>query len=392
MRFITGFAVALVALAASYFYAAARTDTYLGRWVAWNASDVDDHKLFPARPVANAPPVLRFVEAPLRLGDRLFRYRSNNQERTARLSELLSANGTSAFLVLKDDRVVYEAYFNGHTRDAIVTSFSVAKSVTSLLVGAAIDAGRIASVDEPVTTYMPELLKIDTRYAKLTVRMALDMRSGIAFADHDLPWGDKPRAYYAPNLREVVTTRPLSAAPGTAFQYNSYNSILLGIVLERATGMSNAAWLERALWSRLGMEFPATWSLDSEAGGMEKMESGINARAVDFLKLGRLMLTRGAWNGEQLISVSWIEESMKVDPAKRIPEFGPYAHYQRAWWITAAHPNRPYSVAATGHLGQFIFVYPEHNIVIVRFGVHMGSIDRWSEIFDGVVHALVAPY
>jgi CubicO group peptidase (beta-lactamase class C family) len=341
--------------------------------------------------VANAPPAFHFTAAPSTLGATTIQYQSDGEAKSATLDDIMAANGTHAVIVVKDDRIVYEQYFNGYRRNSIVTSFSVAKSVTSLLVGAAIDARKIKSIDDPVTAYLPELLNIDPRYAKLSLSMLLDMRSGIEFADHDLPWGDKPRAYYDPRLRDVVLSRRLAAEPGSAFQYNTYNPILLGIVLERATGMSVATWFERALWSRLGMEFGATWSIDSEIGGMEKMESGINARAIDFAKLGRLMLNRGGWNGEQVISSAWIVASMTPSEANRIPEFGQHAYYRRAWWVTAAHAGRPHAVAATGHLGQFIYIYPERNVIIVRFGAHMGGVDRWSEVFDGIVRALEVP-
>ena len=135
------------------------------------------------------------------------------------------------------------------------------------------------------------------------------------------------------------------------------------------------------------MEFDASWSLDSESDGLEKMESGINGRAIDFAKIGRLVLNRGNWNGEQVISAGWIEESTRIDPANAVPDLGDDLYYQRGWWIHGPSAHRYHAIAAWGHLGQYIYVFPEEKIVIVRFGSRLGDVS-WAGVFQAIVDAV----
>jgi len=370
---------------AAYFVISSRTDTYLGRWFAWKSSDIDDYQRFPFLAVDNAPPIFDFntVDAPLSFDTVSYQYKGKSQ--TADLDVLLEQTGTTAFIVIKDDTILYEGYFNEYKRDSINTSFSIAKSVTALLIGIAIDQEYITSIDDPMTTYIPELLETDPRFNQITIRNLLSMKSGIAFADHDLPWGDKPKAYYHPKLRDVVIQLPISGIPGEKFEYNTYNPILLGIVLERASGQSVTEFFEENLWKRLGMEYDATWSIDSQEDNMAKMESGINTRAIDFAKIGRLLLMNGNWNGEQIVSESWIDLSMQIDSESNVEEFGENTFYQLGWWINAPTDTDSYIVAGWGHLGQYLFVFPDENMIIVRFGKEFGEVDSWQQIAQAIV-------
>ena len=135
---------------------------------------------------------------------------------------------------------------------------------------------------------------------------------------------DDAKTYYDPNLRELALTVKPEVEPGTRWEYNNYHPLLLGMILERATSRSVATYLSQKLWQPLGMEADGSWSLDSEASGFEKMESGINARAIDFAKFGRLYLNRGEWNGEQVVPASWVEESTRVDKANDPEDFYQY--------------------------------------------------------------------
>ena len=213
---------------------------------------------------------------------------SPNTVTRASFDELLASTQTTAFLIIKDDRLIYENYFNGYERDSINTSFSVAKSFVSALVGISIDEGLIDSVDDPITKYIPELQNKDSRYSAITIKNLLSMSSGLRYVEEETPFSDDTKTYYDPNLRTVALSAVIEEEPGKRFHYNNYNYLLLGIILERATGMPVAKYMEEKLWKPLGMEAPASWSLDSETNGFEKMESGINARAIDFAKFGRL--------------------------------------------------------------------------------------------------------
>jgi len=361
---------------------------FLARDMAWGESDVLDYKKFPSRPVNNGSVAFHFDE---RSSPQLFQrieYSVDGRARTAGLDGLLRSTKTTSFIVVKDGEIVYERYFNGYRRDSIATSFSVAKSVTSLLVGIAIDEGAIGSVDDSIVDYLPEMR--GRGLDALTIKDLLLMSTGIRFVqDEDLGdleelWpftSDVALAYSYPNLRRLVLHRPPSDEPvGAAFNYNPYHPILLGMILQRTTHRPVSRYLEEKVWRPLGMEYPASWSLDNDTDAFEKMESGINARAIDFAKLGQLYLNGGNWNGKQVISRRWVRESTAPDASDHRP-FLSYRDWQAAggyyrymWWGMPT-PDGGYYYTARGHLGQRITVFPKDRLVIVRFGLADGGVD-----------------
>jgi CubicO group peptidase (beta-lactamase class C family) len=379
----------LAALAAVAGIGTGCTETYGGRWILWNWSGIEDHQRFPARSVGAAPEPHRFTilysPAPQIEVER------RGRVSVLSLDELGRVTASTALIVLRRDTVVYEGYFNGYGRSSINTSFSVAKSITSLLVGIAIDRGYVLSVDDPVTDYLPELAERDARFRRLTLAHLLDMRSGLRWRDHDFITGDKPKAYYDPRLRRRVLTRlGFTGEPGEEWVYNSYNPILVGLVLERSTGRSVAALLEEWVWRRIGTEYPASWSVDGERDPMEKMESGVNASAMDFARLGTLVLSSGVWGGDRIVSREWLATSTRVEAGCEIEAFRPRAVcYRRGWWLYPGDGAEPRMIAATGHLGQYIFVFPEEEVVIVRFGRKPGGV-HWPTLFRSIVRALEA--
>ena len=192
----------------------------------------------------------------LEVADRLRKARFSSKgdhKEVGDLHEFLVANQTTAFIVIKDDTIIYEEYFNGSNRGSIHTSFSVAKTFASTLIGLAINDGLIKSVEEPIVNYLPELEKADPRFAAITIKHLLNMASGIRYRGRD----DTP-TYYHPDLRRIALKVKVSERPEQHFLYNNYNPILIGMILERATGMPVAKYLEEKLWKPLGMEYPAS--------------------------------------------------------------------------------------------------------------------------------------
>jgi CubicO group peptidase (beta-lactamase class C family) len=145
----------------------------------------------------------------------------------------------------------------------------------------------------------------------------------------------------------------------------------MGLTLERATHRHVATYLSQKIWRPLGMETDGSWSLDSRAEGFEKMESGINGRAIDFAKFGRLYLNEGEWDGKQVVPAGWVEQSTRLDTTD------PADFYQYFWWVDVVHPERG-RFMARGNFGQFIYVAPDKDLVIVRFGEDYGY-KRWQE-------------
>jgi CubicO group peptidase (beta-lactamase class C family) len=373
--------LALVAVVAGYLSA---PNFYLTRTIFWGESDYKDHEKFPARTIHNGPSVSRFDKLPAdnRYASQIeaIARDTNNGES---LEEYLDASGTTAFLVIHDDRLLYERYFDGYDESSIHTSFSMAKSFASALVGIAIDEGHINSVNEPITNYIPELLEKDERFESITIRHLLTMSSGIKYEEGgDLPWSeeaDDTKTYYATDLRKLALENSrIEGKPGEYFEYNNYNPLLIGMILERATGMSVSRYLQQKLWKPMGMEADGSWSLDSTENGFEKMESGVNARARDFARFGMLFAEEGNWEGRQLISRGWVEESTRADTST-----DPSQDYQYFWWVNTPE-GEPYHFSARGNYGQYIYVAPEKDLVIVRLGKEEGEqgYDYWIYLFE----------
>ena len=338
-------------------------NSYLARYILLNTVDITDYQVFPHREIQNSSPVFCFPAS-----DTLNRGFPADLDlpHEEPLDRFLERNGTVAFLVIKNGQLLVENYYNGYEHDSICTSFSTAKSFVSALIGIALHEKLIGSLDDPLTKYISE-----APWQDITLRHLVSMSSGLQYHEGGfLPWDDEPRIYYSPNLRKLALSARKSELPGTCFRYNNFNLILLGMVLERATGGTVSAYLQEKLWKPLGMEFPASWSLDSEQNGMEKMESGLNARAIDFAKFGQLYLQHGDWNGKQIIPESWIIESTTVTEDAR------WKHYKYLWWMSRSGQGR---YTAVGNLGQFIFVAPNKDCVIVRFG--RGKPANWKLVY-----------
>jgi CubicO group peptidase (beta-lactamase class C family) len=364
---------------------------YLTRTIFWGESDHKDLERFPARAIHNAPPISRFDELP---ADNPYASQIEaigNRSTNGSLVNYLESSGTTAFLVIHEDKLVYERYFNGYDESSLNTSFSMAKSFASALVGIAIDEGYIKSVNEPITNYIPGLLKKDERFESITIRHLLTMSSGIKYEEGgDLPWSeeaDDTKTYYSTDLRELALENcRIEGKPGEYFEYNNYNPLLVGLILERATGMSVSRYLQEKLWKPMGMEEDGSWSLDSTQSGFEKMESGVNARARDFARFGKLFAGEGDWEGRQLISRGWVEESTRADTST-----DPAQDYQYFWWVNTPD-GETHHFSARGKYGQYIYVAPEKDLVIVRLGKAEGEkgYDYWIGLFERLTTKLDA--
>jgi CubicO group peptidase (beta-lactamase class C family) len=361
---------------------------YVYRVLVWQESDAFDWQKFPNHPLEAAPQPYQFSSAPDPRVPAIFSQLSGAEDWEA----FLEAHQTQAFIVLQGDAVLYEKYFNDTRRDSIVTSFSMAKSFTSALIGKAIQEGYIESVDEPITTYLPELASRDTRFKEITIRHLLLMASGLEYKEFRplLFNGDDPLTTYYPDQRQLALENThITDPPGSYFLYNKYHPQLLGMILERSTGMRVNDYLQTGIWNPLGMEFGGSWSTDSEAGDFEKMETGINARAIDFAKFGALYRDGGKWQGAQVLPLDWVEESTEPHfPEKATSYYSPYfaalpgqAYYKYMWWGYARN-GEDYDFAAEGDKGQFIYVSPQKDLVIVRNGIDYGIPSQdWIKLF-----------
>ncbi len=391
-------AAAAVLLCAGLFVALSLTDSPVFAWrvLRYNESDLQDYRIFPDRPIANAA-----LPSPIPQGEgrvpTVIEYPYRGLPRKEIVDDLLKRTHTNAFIVIRDDKVIFEKY-PGTSREAVNTSFSAAKSFVSALIGAAIADGSIGAVTDPVIKYVPEIA--GRGLDDLTIRDLLLMNSGIAYRlNDDLPFymhplGDDALSYYAPDLRKIALAVRAGETPiGETFYYNNYHMLVEGLILERATGMHVASYLQERIWKPMGAEFPASWSLDSAASGFEKMESGINARAIDYARFGLVFLHGGAWNGNRILPEAWVREStapLRPDTRRWAIHGDVQAHggYHKYHWWGLSDPRRGDDFYAHGKYDQIIYVAPRKNTVIVRLGERPDSAMSWPLAMQALVDAM----
>ena len=326
---------AFLILIFSFIFLSCSTTLY--RAMTRGDAGVDDYLYFPERKIA-AGGVVREIkyEPDFAIEDRL-----EELFETSDLQSFIDKTKTQALLVVRGDSLVFEAYGKDYDRESVVTSFSVAKSFVCAIVGVLLQQGKIKSVDQPVTDFIPELIERDKRFSKIRLCDLLSMSSGIAYSERAF---DDTKTYYDPDLRKLTLTKTkIKSEPDTEFLYNNYNPLLLGIVIERASGTSVSAFLEKYIWKPMGAEFDASWSLDSIEDGFEKMESGINTLAMDFVRFACMYRDGGKVFGKQVVSQEWIKKSIATQ-ARQIDYYSDHwgkdifnhgASYGLAWYVFA---------------------------------------------------------
>lgn len=363
----------ILLLALSVFLLTTLNSCKVSRFVVYNFASIRDYKIFPTRDLEASDKKFEFAIADKGKVPKEITV----NEKTYPFEKYVKDNKTVAFLIIQNDTIQYENYWKKYDEAAIVPSFSIAKSITSVLVGIAIDEGLIKSVNEPITNYIPELK--ENGFEIVTIEHLLQMTSGVKFNEsYYNPFGDAATFYYGTNLRKEIYKMQLENKPGEKFKYSSGNTQLLGLVLERALkDKSITDYLQEKIWEPLGMEFDASWSLDRKKNGLEKTFCCINATARDFAKIGRLYLNKGKWNNKQIVSEDWVTQSTKIDTTN-----GSSWEYQYQWWL----PTKTGDFMAEGILGQFIYVHPEKNLIIVRLGKNEGKAN-WERILSGLGEA-----
>ena len=299
---------------------------------------------------------------------------------------------TSAFIVIKNDSIIYQHLAEDTYLQAKQPSFSIAKSFVGTLVGIAVDRGQIKSTNDLVIKYLPELAKNDERFNRLTIQHVLDMRSGFDFKERSFtPFSKIVRSYYGADLKKMVGKLKMKNEPNTVFEYMSINTQVLALILEKTTGKTLDILLQENLWQPLGAESDALWSVDND--GNVKAFCCINATALDFAKLGRLYLKGGNWQGKQIISKKWVNATIDPDTLAK-------KRYKNQFWATRDFKYFPDSLSAIKqlekeHLGypvernndgryfyakkvydfkaqgmfhQSIYVNPQNQVIIVRLG------------------------
>ncbi len=324
-------------------------------------------KIFPVKTVKRSGEPFQFKEAPQELGSVAYEWQGTEST----IDAFLEKTVTTGLVVVKNDTIVFERYAHGNTKDSKATSMSVSKSFTSALVGIALEDGLIKSIDDPIDRYVPALK--DSGYAGVSIKHLLQMSSGVDFSEvYDDQTSDiilmmgqlgggKSIVEYAAALKSKDT-------PGSKFNYASIDTNVLGLLLEQVTGMSPADYLEQKIWSKIGMESDATWATDNH--GNVLAFAWLNVTARDFAKFGRLYLNEGRWGNEQIVPDAWVKESVIPGAAylKLTDHYVPGwdIGYQYQWWVPAGDEGE---FTAIGVWGQYIYVNPARNLVIVKTSV-----------------------
>lgn len=325
--------------------------TYLYKALAYNFVDIDDNTLFHQRKIE----AVQGIEWPLK---------SNYNRMTAPgyLMEELEKYKSVAYLVIQNDSILFEKYWEGYSDKSISNSFSMAKSIVGVMTGIALDEGKIKSLDQPVGDFIPEFKEGDK--SKITIRHLLMMSSGLDWDEaYANPLSVTTEAYYGTDLYKVATQQNVVMEPGNEFVYQSGNTELLGLIIEKATGKSLSEYASEKLWKPLHAMNNAEWSLDKE-DGREKSYCCFYSNARDFARIGALYMHDGMMYGKQIVSSDYVKTSVTPSPAK--DSGGENRIYGYHWWITSYENHKVFYMR--GILGQYVLVIPDENLIVVRLG------------------------
>lgn len=353
LLFITIIALVVVGLWATgnEFILSGVSKTYLK---GHKTANIDDHNYFNTRNIIAGEKQDWKLDA---------NYKKDNL--TSNAKELLLSKQSVAYLVVHKGELVAENYFDGYNENSQTNSFSMAKTVVTLLVGKAIEEGYIESLDQKITDFLPEFAN-DERGSKATIGSLSTMSSGYNWDENYYnPFSPTVQLYYGKDVQNFLLARNFSHDFDTYFYYSSASTQILTIALSRALQAKNpnltvSDYLSQKIWKPLGMDADALWHTDKQ--GMELGYCCINTNARNFAKLGQLMLQKGKWNDEQVIAEDFIE-------LMHTPKFE--EDYGYSTWL-GNYNGIPYYFFL-GHLGQYIIIVPEYELVVVRLGKSKGE-------------------
>ena len=330
------------------------SNSYLRKAIRYTTPDIDDYRIFDNRIVKAGNP------QPWRISEKY-----NKASIPADRLPSFEQYETVAYLVIQDTAIVFEQYWDGYGAESLSNSFSAAKSIVSLLAGIARDEGKIATFDQSVANFYSPY-KADNR-KEITIKDVLTMSAGLNWNEaYSSPFSVTTKAYYSENIEPLITGLRLVEKPSVRFRYQSGVTELLSFIVSNAVGTTLSEYASEKLWTPIGAEHDALWSLDHK-NGLEKAYCCFNSNARDFARIGQLILNKGRWNSTQVVSEAFIDEAtapatwLKEEDADRNVDF-----YGYQWWLLTR--NGMEVKYARGILGQYILVIPEKNMVIVRLG------------------------
>lgn len=276
----------------------------------------------------------------------------------------------ASFLIAWGDTLIFEKYWGDHNDSKLGNSFSMSKSIVSLLIGAAIQDGYITSIDEPVANYL-ETFKANR---EITIRHLLTMSSGLSWEENYIsPFSDVAKLYYDTDAKNLtLNTRTVEEKSGLTFNYKSGDTQTLMYLLKSATKKTVSDYASEKIWSKIGAQSDALWNLVSDNNSEEKSFCCLYATTRDFAKIGKLINQNGQWNDEQLIDSNYVKEFKTLAPIKKKNGIQNQCYGFQHWIYTGL----PYQVSyCRGLRSQYIISIPKFDLVIVRTG--FGSGPKW---------------
>lgn len=304
----------------------------------------------------------------------------NSVKETEVLDKTNKELGTIAFVIIKNDSIWFENYYEGFGEDSKSNSFSMAKSYVSGLMQKAIEQGYIKSLDQPVGDYFPEFS--EGRAAKMTVGDLSSMSSGTDWVEaYYSPLSITTRAYFDDDLAKVILGLNMETEPGQKYKYSSGDTQLLAMVIEKATGKKLYEYLSESFWKPLGSENSTLWQVDSEANDLVKAFCCITSNAKDFARYGKLFKDHGKWNGKQILDSAFVAKSVT-------PRFAESPEYGYGWWLIQDYKGNDFFMMR-GHLGQYVIVQPDDNVIIVRLGNRSLKVDESEDPFNEDIYVFI---
>ena len=353
------FIVLIVVVGAFSAYAVLFDQTYLFKAAYYNFSAIDDYTIFENNKVAKAK-----EDKPWPLATAY-----NKNAYPDSLNNLLEDLSTVGVLMIKNDSILFEKYWDGYSDSSLSGSFSVAKSITSILIGVAIKEGKIKSVEQRVGDFIPAFAVGDKSAVK--IKDLLTMSSGTNWNEsYWNPLAVTAEAYYGANLMKTATDVKMVDQPGSLHKYKSGDTQLLGLILEKVTGKKLSEYAAEKLWQPLGASNDALWSTDGPNGNT-KAFCCFNTNTRNFARIGKFMLDSGKINGVSVIDSAYWKQSITACNIKDAKGLA-CNYYGYQWWLDPQHPEIFY---ARGILGQYIIVIPSKKIIIVRLA-HKASKER----------------
>lgn len=320
-----------------------------------------------------------FVSSTIPKSNSIYKWKVSTKklQLTTKEESQISKLKPSSLLVIKNDELIFEKYWGEHTQETVSNSFSATKTFISLLIGIALEEGKIKSLDEPVGNYLSSFKEKGKN--KITIRHLLMMASGLDWQESGKnPLSENAESYYGTDLWGLVNRQKAITKPGVLFNYQSGNSQLLGFIIEKATKEDLSKYAYEKIWSQIGTEHDAYWSLDKE-NGAEKSFCCLYGTSRDFARLGRLIINNGNWDGKQIVSKKYMDE-LFANPRLKTDENVPNYRYGLHIWTYLGDKSPVYY--CRGILGQYIIIIPAENLIIVRTGMaRMPTVDKAKNVY-----------